>query len=217
MSTRRSSVSSTTRSLCRPIVVPPMLAFPRVRPCIQCSWRVYRVPNLRDSIFFRRVSSHVPCSIRGLLVFVLLLFGQHPISTTPSLSCLSSFRALAFSSTLSCRLYYSTPSGLFRGSLSRRFYLLISLAAGYLSCDVPTLALAPRIVTSWCPRRLRPRLRLRRLIISLLLYRYLHCRYPGGLFGFHVAILAPRSSPLGGTYCHKPRVTALAHLLKAVL
>ena len=61
-----------------------------------------------------------------------------------------------------------------------------------------------------------PRLRLRRLIISLLLYRYLHCRYPGGLFGFHVAILAPRSSPLGGTYCHKPRVTALAHLLKTV-
>jgi len=68
------SVSSTTRSPCRPTVVPLMLAFLRVRPCIQYSWRVYRVPNLRDSIFFRRVSSRGPCSIRGLFVFVILSF-----------------------------------------------------------------------------------------------------------------------------------------------
>ena len=172
---------------------------------------MYRVPNLRDSIFFRRVPSRVPCSIRGLFVFVLLLFGQHPISTTPHCRV--------------CRL--SEPS-----SSHRRCHaastILILLVYSAVPCHVDSISSSLRlpaiclrcsyscaIVRSSCPRRLR--LRLRHLIISLLLYRYLHCRYPGGLFGFHVAILAPRSSPVGGMYCHKPRVTALAHLLKAVL
>jgi hypothetical protein len=103
---------------------------------------------------------------------------------------------------------------LFCGSLSRRFYLLISPVAVYLSCDVPTPALALHIVRYSLPLRLRLPLRL--LIISILSYHYLHCRYTGGLFGSHLAILASRSPPLGGTYCHKPRVAALAHPSKAV-
>ena len=105
---------------------------------------------------------------------------------------------------------------LFCSSLSRRFYLLISPVAVYLSCDVPTPALAFRIVRYSLPLRLRLRPCLRHLIIFLLLYRYLHCLYPRGLFGSHVAILASRSPPLGGTYCHKPRVPALGHPSKIV-
>ena len=44
---------------------------------------MYRIPNLHDRIFFRRVSSRVHCSIRGLFVFVILSFSASIRSQPP--------------------------------------------------------------------------------------------------------------------------------------
>jgi len=164
----------------------------------------------------------VSCTHFLRFYLVRRVLAASPVLFVASYFSLSSFSASIGSQSPHCRVcrssraFVSHPSIVVvtLRSLSRRSYLFISPVVVYLSHDVLLFCYLPAssdIHVCFAPASASVTLLSLFYYIAILLVAILDC-----CLDLTLLCWASMSPLLGGTYCHKPRVDALAHPIKPV-